>query len=384
MTTSSSKSKAGQGQGSVSLRADGRWMIRVTDRASGTRRTTYAASEAAARRKLRAMLARVEGGTSALDSAATVRAWSLDWIDTGRAARRRRDATVRAYGYRLRVYVVPVIGGIRLRDLTTLDVDDLAHDLTGRGLSAATVRGALVALSACLDDAVRGRLLASNPTTGVEVPERARRTRQVIPPTTEQVRDLIEAVDGTDLAPVVALLVTTGARIGEALAVRWDDLDLDAAVWEVRATTTTSATGKVVIGERTKSGDTRRVALGPSTVDALRAQRARVAALHLAAGPVWVEHDLVFPSAVGTPQHSANLRHRFRAAAARAGFPGSFHALRHYAATVGLSHLPASVVARQLGHRRAATTTDVYGHLIPSDSETFAGLVSGLVSSRQQ
>jgi integrase len=63
------------------------------------------------------------------------------------------------------------------------------------------------------------------------------------------------------------------------------------------------------------------------------------------------------------------------------GFPGSFHALRHYVATAGLSALPPAVVAKQLGHRRASLTMDVYGHLLVDDSAVLAALVSGLVSN---
>jgi len=54
-----------------------------------------------------------------------------------------------------------------------------------------------------------------------------------------------------------------------------------------------------------------------------------------------MEHALVFPTGIGTPQHSSgNVRRGFREAATAAGFPGSFHALRHYVATAGLSVLP--------------------------------------------
>jgi len=105
--------------------------------------------------------------------------------------------------------------------------DDLSHSLAAKGLAGATIKGSLIALSACLDDAVRGRLLTANPARGVTVPESARRTAEVVPPTTEQVRALLAELEGTDLERLVALIVGTGCRIGEALAVRWADLDLD-------------------------------------------------------------------------------------------------------------------------------------------------------------
>ncbi len=356
-------------------------MVRVTDPTSGKRRTAYASTHAEAVRKRRSMLAKAERRESILDSAATLRTWADDWTASGRAARRRRESTVGAYVYRLDTYVLPAIGGVRLRDLTPLHVDDLSHSLGAKGLSAATIKGSLIALSACLDDAVRGRLLTANPARGVTVPESAPRTADVVPPTTEQVRALLAELEGTDLERLVALIVGTGCRIGEALAVRWADLDLDGASWHIRGTTSLTVSGSTVVGNRTKSGGARRVALSPLVVTQLVRQRAHVDGQRRAARSAWVEHDLVFPTSIGTPQHSGNVRRGFREAATAACFPGSFHALRHYVATAGLSVLPPAVVAKQLGHRRASLTMDVYGHLLVDDSAVLAALVSGLVSN---
>lgn len=74
------------------------------------------------------------------------------------------------------------------------------------------------------------------------------------------------------------------------------------------------------------------------------------------------------------------VRHRFQKIAKQKGWPGSFHSFRHFVATVGLSSMPTAVVAKQLGHRRASLTTDVYGHLLADDSASIAALVSRLVS----
>jgi len=80
-------------------------------------------------------------------------------------------------------------------------------------------------------------------------------------------------------------------------------------------------------------------------------------------------------------KHSGNVRRGFREAATAAGFPGSFHALRHYVATAGLSVLPPAVVAKQLGYRRASLTMDVHGHLLVDDSAVLAASVSQSVSN---
>ncbi|HEY5135735.1 MAG TPA: hypothetical protein VIJ41_08085, partial [Candidatus Nanopelagicales bacterium] len=65
-----------------------------------------------------------------------------------------------------------------------------------------------------------------------------------------------------------------------------------------------------------------------------------------------------------------------RPLAAGAGFPGSFHSLRHFYASVALSAVPEASVSKVLGHAKRSTTTDVYGHLRESDASTVAVAVS--------
>ena len=188
-------------------------------------------------------------------------------------------------------------------------------------------------------------------------------------PTPRQVLDLLDAaVWSADLVELLTVLATTGVRVGEALGAFWSDLDLDAGVWVVRRTTTVNATGVAVLGTTTKTGDCRRISLHDAAIGALNSQRAGVAAGKLAAGPLWVDHDLVLPSEAGTVWDSRNIRSRLRPITAAAMFPGSFHALRHAFATTAVAVLPSdAAVAKVLGHRRKSTTVDLYGHLRDED-----------------
>lgn len=151
-------------------------------------------------------------------------------------------------------------------------------------------------------------------------------------------------------------------------------------VWTVTRKTTLDSHGSVKVGARRKTGRVRRVVLVPRVVDALRAHSRVQAAQRLRAGEMWADFGLVFPTWVGTPQDARNLRKDFREVAARAGFPGSFHSLRHYCATAALATAPEAVVSQVLGHARRSTTTDVYGHLRGSDAERIAVAVSVAVN----
>jgi len=363
------------GEGSVYQRGDGRWVASVLDPQTGKRRSTYASTEKAARKALSGMLTRKDSGRVALDAGATLAVYGRAWV-ADRAGKRRRESTVREYGWRLEKYVYPVLGGRRLRELTALDVEDMLDTLAARKLSESTLRAVRNALAAMLQDAVRARHLAYNVARSSQLPEDVKQPRPVVAPTDEQVARLIRAAAETELASLLAVLVGTGARIGEALGMTWADLDLDARTWKVARTTTRERNGSVALGKRTKTGASRELVLVPEVVASLRGQRAKVAEAQLRAGRLWVDYDLVFPSSVGTPQDARNLRRDLRPLAAGAGFPGSFHSLRHFYASVALSAVPEASVSKVLGHAKRSTTTDVYGHLRESDASTVAVAVS--------
>jgi len=366
----------GSGDGSIRHRADGRFEVRVRDAATGIRVARYATTEREARKMLRAMLGRVDRGVAAADASATVRGYAEVWL-AERAGRRRTESTVREYRRRLNKYVLPRIGGLKLSALTMLDVEDALDELVESGLSASTVRGSRIALAAMLTDAVRARHLAVNVAALARLPEMDRSARAEVP-TSVQVLDLLDAAIWFDvMVELLTVLVTTGVRVGEALGAYWSDLDLEAGVWEVQRTTTVNAAGVAVMGSRTETGEGRRVALHDAAVAAFTAQRARVAAARLAAGPLWSDHDLVFPSELGTVWDSRNARKRLRPITAAALFPGSFHALRHAFATTAVAVLPSdAAVAKVMGHRRKATTVDLYGHLRDVDFRSVTDAVA--------
>ena len=363
-------SKRDNGAGSVFQRADsGKWFAAFTDPITGKRRTVTVKSEKAGRDMLRAMSTRADRGEIVLDARTPLAQYVEAWA-AGRACKRRRPATVGEYRWRLDKYVLPVLGRKRLGDVSVVEVEDLLDSLAERGLSGETLKGVRNALAAVFTDAARARHLraTANPARLAVMPDVAPST-PVVPPTSSQVRNLLQATAGTELGRVLAVLVGTGARIGEVLAAKWSDIDMEAGIWTVSATMTRDADLRIVVGARTKTGRTRAVILGPATLAVLTEQRREAARLRLASIH-WEDNDLVFPSVIGTAQDARNLRRDLRPIADRVGFAGSFHQLRHFVAAVALSQTGGNdvAVARMLGHARTETTRNVYGHLTGEDA----------------
>lgn len=369
----------GNGEGSIRHRADGRWEVAVYDRAAGKRRSAYAKTEAEAKRLLRRMASRADTGDVVLDAGASVRAYSAAWLE-GRAGKKRRASTVREYQYRIDKWIIPALGSMRLREVTVLDVEDLLDSLAGKGMKSESVRAVRNTLAAMMRDAVRAKHLSVNTASQAQLPERGESEPEHISiPTDAQVQALIKSVRGSDLEAVVALCAGTGARIGEVLGAQWADMDLEAGTWRVGRTITRDRNGAAIVGARTKTGRHREVGLTSDVVASLKGHRRRQAATRVKSAH-WEEHDLVFPTSVGTPQDPHNVRRALKVHTAALGFPGSFHALRHWFASLAVTMAPDVTVAKVLGHARTSTTTDLYAHLRQSDAARIAVAVSVAVN----
>jgi site-specific recombinase XerD len=151
------------------------------------------------------------------------------------------------------------------------------------------------------------------------------------------------------------------------------------AVKRVRDRTSTSELRtRLVIGELKTARSCRTLFLTPELVELLRRHRARLAEERMAIGPTWREHDLIFPSALGTPMDPDNVSHCFSRICRRAGLGHwHLHELRHSGASLMLAQgTDLYVVFEVLGHSSVAITKDVYGHLVEGQKRAAAARMS--------
>src|SRR6266853_1324485 len=135
------------------------------------------------------------------------------------------ESTLNGYRSQMKLYVLPRLGHLRLHEITPLAVQDTINNLRDQGLAARTIEYAHAVLHQALHKAVKLGLLVRNSTEDTERPPRTRRVFTILSP--EQMVDLLESEKGKPLYPLWLLLLGTGLRPGEALALRWSDLDGD-------------------------------------------------------------------------------------------------------------------------------------------------------------
>ncbi|SES66959.1 tyrosine-type recombinase/integrase [Geodermatophilus poikilotrophus] len=362
------------GEGSIFKRKDGTWSAELSYRDNhGTlkRRTVYGKTQAEVRAKFRDARERIESGAPIKDASMTVAAWLEDWITKSLAASDRKQATKDLYATLARTHLVPTIGTIALGRLRPSDVEALVVTKRGAGLSGSTIRTIYTVLRSALEIAARDGLLRSNPAAAVKRPSVERKDAPHL--TAEQAQALLEAIRGDRLETLFRLMLATGLRRGEALALHWSDIHLDAGLLRVRWTLSRTSQG-LRLDEPKTDKSRRTVPLPRSAIETLRAHRTRQLEEQRMTAGAWQEHGLVFTTEIGTPLEPRNVLRRFEVLAERAGLRGvTLHTLRHSAASFLLAAgTHTKVVQEHLGHSSYAITADIYSHVGPAQQREAA------------
>ncbi|RBY78777.1 hypothetical protein DQ238_12010 [Geodermatophilus sp. TF02-6] len=264
-----------------------------------SRHTVYGETAQDAREKASAIRRRVEGGQPARDRRETVAALTLHWIDTSLQASERKQNTKVMYAGVARTHILgSSIGQLTLDRIRPSHIEGWVVELRRKGLAGSTIRSAYTILRAVLDTAVRDGALAANPAAVVRRPRVTAKEAPHLTPA--QLADLLSAASETRYAPLFALLALTGLRRGEALALRWPDIDLDKGTLRVRGTLSRIG-GHLVVTEPKTAKSRRFVPLSQPADRLLRDVRATQAEERARAGAAWRRPDSSSPPSSASP-----------------------------------------------------------------------------------
>jgi integrase len=371
--------KRGHGEGTVTKRADGRWMARLS-MGNGERRAVYGKSQRDVVSKLRELQRAQADGVPAPSERLTVGKYLEDWLEATQHT--VRHTTYTRYAQYVRIHTVPHIGNVRLSRLTPSDAQRLYALRLEQGASPTSVKHQHTVLHKAFTQAVRWGFLGRNVLELVDSPRMAKKEMNTL--TVEQVAALLEAARNDRLEALYALAVTSGMRQGELLALRWRDVSLDGVRGKLQVTGNLqkTANGLAIVEPKTRSSR-RTINLSDVALDALKRHRTAQLEERLRLGAAWKDLDLVFANHDGGFIGASNLMNRsFKPLLISAGLPRvRFHDLRHTAASLLFQQgVNVKVISEMLGHSSITITLDTYAHVIPTMHEEAARVMDGIVA----
>jgi len=361
------KRKRGSGEGSIYKLKDGRWRAAVSVgwkdgkrvRKTFTGKTRHAVAE-----QMKVALRSQQQGLPIAPERQAVGPFLDAWLeDSARPSVRPR--TYIFYESIVRLHLKPVLGNVPLQKLEPQHVQRLMNQKLESGLSPRMVRHIHRTLTTALQVAERYGRVPRNVAKLTDPPTAPRPEVKFF--TIEQARRFLAAVKAHRLCALYTVSLALGLRLGEALGLRWADVDLETGRLTVRYAL--QRIKKDVQLVEPKSATSRRTVTFPAfAISALQHHKAKQQSEIQWAGSGWKGNDwgLVFTSTVGTPLFARNVHRQFKNILVGADLPDlRLHDLRHSAAAILIAQgVSAKAISALLGHSAASFTLQVYGHLM--------------------
>lgn len=359
--------KRKSGEGTVRLRKDGRWEGRVVvgydDKGLPKTKNVLAKTKGECVEKLNALKSSVTP-----TAAVKVRAdmpfgeWVEFWYEN-HCKPAVRPNTRTGYENNIRLYIRPRLGDIPLNKLTTNDLQQFINwmrqdgrseyrESRGDGLSANTIRHCCGLCRRVLEKAVTEKLIVRNPAEECKLPPARRMEMRLL--SREELQKLLIQARAEGYYEVFLLELTTGLRVGELMALQWDDLNFNTGELRIERQVC-QIKGELLIQPPKNKASIRTVILPPAVVTALKKYKRTVFSQWMFPSPK-KEDAPIAPSVVS---------HRLAKILKHAGCKKvRFHDLRHVFATNALEHgMDVKTLSTVIGHISSATTLNVYAHV---------------------
>lgn len=330
------------------------------------------------------ILSQLEDNSFIDPSKITVKEYLLNWLETY-VDTNLAKTTARGYRVNVEKHVIPEFGNMLLSKLQPIHIQALYNKklkegrVDGKGgLSAKSVIYIHRVLRKALSQAVKLQILSKNPADFVDIPKNKSYEVKILKE--DEIQSLLNAFKNTDIFIPVALAISTGLRRGEALALRWSDIDFENKTLSISQNIVPLKRGYIFT--TTKSEKSRRTILITDNIIKLLEQQKELQEKNKKLlGEIYKDNDLVSCYPDGAPFNPSSFSHMFAKVLKKNNLSHiRFHDLRHLNATLMLkSNIPPKIASARLGHSSIGITLDLYSHVINEMQEDAANKLDNII-----
>lgn len=303
-----------------------------------------------------------------------------------------KTTTVTLYRSLASRLIYPYLGHIKIRELKPQHLNDLYREISKDGmhknggkLSGKTILEVHRVLHTVLDQAVKECLIPFNPADRVEPPKKNKSDPVYYQP--EDVTAILNALDeeGEQWHMLVLLLLVSGCRRGEALGLKWEDVDFEYnRIYICRNVLYTKERGVYVDTPKTKNS-VRYISIPADTMAELRHHKAWQASERLRLGAYYENQGYLFTQDNGKPLHPTSVTKWLTKFSKRHNLPHlNAHGFRHTMASMLIYNgVDPVTVSHRLGHDQVSTTTNIYSHMIADADSRSADIIADALNFKK-
>jgi len=325
------------------------------------------------------LITEMEKGTYITPTEITVSEWLDTWLMEYKSPG-LRATTFESYSIEARTHICPTVGHIKLKDLRPDHLQALYNKKHKSGLSARTVRYLHQILHGALKQAVKNQLVIRNVAEATELPKNEYREAKAM--TITEMKKFLNILEDNRLKAAFIVLLGTGLRRGELLALKWENVNLKEGFITVKEGLVWVSGKGIIINQPKTEKSKRTIPLPDNVLNEIKKHKVRQAEEKLKIGDIYQDHGLVFCTELGTPIIPRNFDRTFHSLLKKADLMGiKLHSLRHtYATRLLEAGENLKVVSDLLGHSRINITADIYSHVSPELKREAAAKLNNLFS----